>query len=184
MGHIYNVLAKTGINKEPTFYPHRLVVEQCENIHIHMRNLRLEFDDKEYVTFCNTMSNSVEKYYETTVVEIKEIPIEEIQAFDNSHKAKDGYFDCGAKQEEHVEGIKFIKDVLSIDKYEILPIAVYKVMERYADDAAYQYKRLDGFKRFWAMKEAGAKTIKCAVMKHNTPGVQRGLHPVIKKGSK
>jgi hypothetical protein len=56
MGRVYAVLAKTKINPSPGYFPARLVVEDCENIHIHFRNIRIEMNDKEFLSFADTMT--------------------------------------------------------------------------------------------------------------------------------
>lgn len=171
MGHVYNVLANTKITPAPHYFNRRLIVEQCENIHIHWRNLRIELTDREYTQFCNVMMDSLNKYYETITEKVTHIPIDKIDPFDPGHRKNGDTFDCGKKQQEHVDGVDYIKRMLRENK-KILPVAVFKTEDG-------RYKRLDGFKRFWAYKELGYEHVKCAVMKYDVPGVQRGLSPIL-----
>lgn len=47
MGQIKKII-KTAVVPEPLFNT-RLVVELCENVHVHYRNIRLEFDKNEFL---------------------------------------------------------------------------------------------------------------------------------------
>ncbi len=40
----------------------RLEIEQCESIHVHYRDCRIEFDTDEFLTFCRVLAKSEEKY--------------------------------------------------------------------------------------------------------------------------
>jgi len=48
MGDIHNVLAQANLNTDQWPYTGRLVIEDCETIHIHMNNMRLEFHREQF----------------------------------------------------------------------------------------------------------------------------------------
>lgn len=51
MGNIIRKLDETEIVKRPTLQATRMIVENCENIHLHYRNMRLEFSSREFYFF-------------------------------------------------------------------------------------------------------------------------------------
>ena len=168
MGKIYEVLSRFILQEGPDHFARRLVIELCENIHIHYRNLRLEFSKKEFFQLCNCMADALANLQKYLFKDAKEISMEEIEPFDGAHKPLKDYFDCGKEQEEHEKGIKFVK-LLILNNEKILPIAVY------FDKRINKYKRLDGFKRYWAFKKLGYKTIRCYTLDSKLIGCQRGM---------
>ena len=43
MGHVFNTLAQRDLNTRDWPYIDRLIIEDCETIHIHLNNMRMEF---------------------------------------------------------------------------------------------------------------------------------------------
>jgi len=64
MGNVYNVLGKRDINDKTDYFATRLIVEDCENIHLHYRNLRIEFSDEEFKTFADVITEARKKLNE------------------------------------------------------------------------------------------------------------------------
>ena len=61
MGHIYKLLGEAVVPPAPEFYKTRLVVELCENIHIHHRNMRTEFSRAEFLRFADVMTRAAKE---------------------------------------------------------------------------------------------------------------------------
>lgn len=98
------------------------------------------------------------------------VPISSIEAFDDFHfKAANKYgFDVNVEKdgqtlEQHMEGIEYIKSVISAGQ-KVRPILI-------AEDGFGTYERLDGFKRLMAHTQLGEKFIEAFVC---TPQERRG----------
>jgi len=67
----------------------RLVVEQCENFHIHYRDLRLEFDEDTFSIFCNTATEAWAAFEEDPqkgdTMFFRELSKEFVQSFSTGH---------------------------------------------------------------------------------------------------
>lgn len=88
------------------------------------------------------------------------IPLANVDPFDWMHFPCGDDFKVDAEAdgqttEQHKEGIEYIKKVIR-EGQKVRPILV-------ADNEDGTYKRLDGFKRFWAQKELGEKFIEAFV---------------------
>jgi len=96
-----------------------------------------------------------------------------IYPFDGTHFAEKELWDQD-DYDFHQEGIVYIKGVLKTEP--VLPIAV-----RLSENLPFgKYERLDGFKRFMAMKESGYRKIPCFIYDESdgdivTPGMQHGM---------
>ncbi len=64
MGNVYKTLGKAKVPPTPKHYGERLVVELCENIHIHYRNLRIEFSDEEFFQFADIITQAAKRLKE------------------------------------------------------------------------------------------------------------------------
>jgi len=60
MGNIFKQLATKLIRKKSTLQATRMTVEKCENIHLHYRNMRLEFSEEEFNFFADQIKKSQE----------------------------------------------------------------------------------------------------------------------------
>lgn len=63
MGKLIKILGSRKIKAEPVFHPDRLISEENKNdnsIHIHLRNLRLEFSEKEFEVFSQHVKKSID----------------------------------------------------------------------------------------------------------------------------
>jgi len=49
MGDVHNVLAQIEVNAERWPYQGRLVIEDCETVHIHLNNFRWEFHRDQFI---------------------------------------------------------------------------------------------------------------------------------------
>lgn len=170
MGNVYKVLAERRIKPSPDWYDRRLVIELCENVHIHYRNLRTELSINEFFDLCRAMKDSLPELqnYLFQGREIVKIKLSEIDPFDDGHKEIEGYFDCGDETAIHAIGIAQIKKFIS-EGGEIMPIAVCFDAEKN------KYVRMDGFKRFWAYKELGKEEIECYIFNEYVAGIQEGM---------
>jgi hypothetical protein len=160
MGQVYNELGKAAIKNAPDYFATRLVVEECENIHVHYRNLRLEFSIDEFYVFADAItkaSRSLEKR-----VSLVKLSLEKIDPYNATHPRG---FENTDKQ--HREGIELVKGLIKQGK-KILPILVKSMPDG-------TYLRQDGFKRFFAFKELGYKEIDCYVSPIAKFGGQDGM---------
>ena len=74
MGNIFKQLSKVEIQDKPTLQASRLIVEKCENIHLHYRNMRLEFSDKEFLFFADKIEEA-RKSLENNPEETEYLPL-------------------------------------------------------------------------------------------------------------
>jgi len=61
MGKVIKILAKESISEKPSAWGHRLTIEDCEDIHLHYRNRRLEFSDKEFLEFADCVTKAAKE---------------------------------------------------------------------------------------------------------------------------
>lgn len=158
MGNIYRVLAKKDISS-PSFFPTRLVIEDCENIHLHIRNLRIEFSTREFINFVGALNTALKEFRNWGTP--MKIAINEINPYDKTHL--EGFENTNSC---HREGIEKVKQLIKIGK-KILPILIKKLGKG-------KFQRLDGFKRYFAFKELGYKQIECYLVNKAKPGDQEG----------
>jgi hypothetical protein len=158
MGTVYNVCSKSLIPREPRYFADRLVVEECENMHIHYRNLRLEFSDSEFIQFAGCIRKAFAEFVKKHSVSV---PIDLISPYNSTHP--EGFENT---DKHHREGIDLIKRDMQ-DRKEILPILVKPNGDGYL--------RMDGFKRYFAFKELGHIVIPCFISANAKRGGQDGL---------
>ena len=172
MGEIFKILADKHPKPQPDYFAEKFVVELCENVHIHYRNIRIELSMNELIDFHRLLADAIANLPEYLFEGQKTmlIPIDKIDPFDNGHiQADDSYDITDGTKAEHEEGIELFKQHIT-DGGKLLPIAVWE------NEGMYQ--RMDGFKRFWALKELGFKVIPCYVLSEYVAGVQEGM-PVL-----
>lgn len=58
MGYVVAMLSERHIDPKPSAWGHRLTIEDCEDIHLHYRNRRLEFSDEEYLAFADSVTEA------------------------------------------------------------------------------------------------------------------------------
>lgn len=167
MGKVYNELSKAKIKSAPDYFPERLIVEECENIHLHYRNLRLEFSYDEFYIFAEKIALA-SKVLESRG-ELKKLPLDKINPYNSTHPQ--GFENT---DKEHREGIEKVKVLIKGGK-KILPILVKSLPDG-------NYLRQDGFKRFIAFKELGFKEIDCYVSPIAKLGGQDGMSWEVKNG--
>jgi hypothetical protein len=61
MGHILKILISESIEGKPSAWGHRLTIEDCEDIHLHYRNRRLEFSDDEFLDFADSVTRAAKE---------------------------------------------------------------------------------------------------------------------------
>lgn len=167
MGTVYSELSKAKIKPASDHFPERLVVEECENIHLHYRNLRLEFSYEEFYVFAEKIALA-SKVLENRV-ELKKLPLDKIDPYNSTHPQ--GFENT---DKEHREGIEKVKTLIKSGK-KILPILVKSLPDG-------KYIRQDGFKRFIAFKELGFEEINCYVSPIAKLGGQDGMDWEVKYG--
>lgn len=163
MGHVYRVLAEQTISPSPEYFPERLIVEDCENIHIHYRNLRIELGVREFIRFVEVMSSALDEF-RTFGGKVRKLKIDDVDPYDSFHPK--GFENTDA---QHRDGIEKVKRLIKAGKT-ILPILV-----RVPIDKQKLYKRQDGFKRYFAFKELGYKEINCFIVENRQLGGQEGM---------
>ncbi len=62
MGHVKKILASKRIQPIPTFYSDKLAMELAENFHLHLRNLRIEWDSVEFEKIAKMFCEALEKW--------------------------------------------------------------------------------------------------------------------------
>lgn len=111
---------------------------------------------------------------------LRRLRLEDINPWDGCHAPDGSGFTCFGHQEtaEHWEGIRHCRQLLTEGKT-LRPLAVVP-----AEFSPYQhlypdkrYQRLDGFKRYWALKLEGAEDVDCLIVDRYAPGTQEG-HPM------
>lgn len=112
---------------------------------------------------------------------LRHIPMDQINPFDGSHAASREfpgfYIKDDARTLEHVEGAQFCRDLIRSGRSHVRPIAVCSsalVPDDRPWKSARPWQRLDGFKRYWGHKLAGATEIACVVLNKYDPGCQSG----------
>lgn len=109
------------------------------------------------------------------------LPLSDIQPFDDCHRPshkKAGFYTfdkSGNTTREHIEGALICRDmVLAGEKVRPIAVVKMKAVPHARRTKGFAYQRVDGFKRFWGHKLAGAKTIPCIVFQKYRLGVQHG----------
>lgn len=123
MGEIFNELSRAVIKKEPSYFSDRLVIEECENIHIHYRNIRLELSVDEFYTFADKLAEASKKLQGYKKEEV--IPLDKINPYNDTHPV--GFENT---DKLHRDGIDKVKDLILKEK-RILPILVRPVKDGY-----------------------------------------------------
>ena len=170
MGEIFKILGEKHPKTQPDYFAEKFVIELCENVHIHYRNIRIELSMNELMDFYRIMRDSMANLQEYLFEGQKTtlLPIDQIDPFDDGHiQADDSYDITDGTKAEHEEGIELFKQHL-LGGGKFLPIVVWKDEENI-------YRRMDGFKRYWALKELGFKVIPCFVLNEYVAGVQEGM---------
>jgi len=58
MGNVYKILSVRKIKPQPDYFADRLIIELCENIHLHYRNLRIELSKSEFLEFADAIAEA------------------------------------------------------------------------------------------------------------------------------
>lgn len=172
MGEIKKILAKKD-KMQPIMFRNRVVFEWCEDVHIHFRNLRLELKEDDFLQLASAFLMARHRLWQWYgFPKFMLLDIDQIEPYDEGHKKVNNEwgFDCGSNKKnlEHIQGIKYWLEQLEKGR-EVPPILV-----KY-DDKKNNYKRMDGFKRFMAMKSFGMRKIPCIVDDNAIPGGQERI---------
>jgi len=160
MGTVYKTLAERTVNDAPAYFAARLVIEDCENIHLHFRNMRLEFNKGEFIQFAEAMTEARQNLG-PCVVEL--LPLDSIDSWDEVHQPADNPYGFNADpQDLHTARVDEVKLAIN-DGKRIRPILVAPIGEG-------RYKRKDGFCRYMAYKLLGKETVECIIV----PGAPAG----------
>lgn len=105
------------------------------------------------------------------------IPLTEINPFDRTHWSTVEGFEAKEKRPgEHLEGAQHVRQIIA-GSVHLRPIAVCPSDKAPADirDPSKPWQRLDGFKRYWGLRLAGARVALCEIHDDYKPGCQHGL---------
>ena len=151
MGNVYKVLGQAKINPTPASFPTRMVIELCECIHLHYRNLRIEFSDSEFYGFALCVYYAMHHFLKERMnkLEKKIIPLDQINPYDSGHGE--------IPDIEHREYIDILKEKIKKGA------KIYPILVKPVEGKPYKYQRLDGYKRYMAMKELGFTEIECFI---------------------
>lgn len=163
MGNVYKVLSEIKIKPSPSSFPTRLVIELCECIHLHYRNIRVDFDDLEFLRFAYTIGQAAGNLskHKMEKLERKTLSIDVIDPWDSGHIKIDDGFIAGSNTQEHRDKIDFIKSLIQRGR-KITPILVRSLENG-------MYHRKNGFCRYMAFYELGYKEIECFINKDAVP---------------
>jgi hypothetical protein len=162
MGTVYKVLAEKTVTDAPAYFASRLVIEECENIHVHFRNMRLEFSRGEFIQFANAMA---EAKTNLAPPPLEFLPLNAVDPWDEAHvPTEDEYGFYASPQDLHLIRIEEVEKAIKEGK-RIRPILVTPIGDG-------KYKRKDGFCRYMGHKRAGKDTIECIVLQDAPAGGQ------------
>jgi len=162
MGHVFKTLAERTIADAPAYFAARLVIEDCENIHLHYRNLRFEFSAGEFIQLVDAMVEAKQKLLPPP---LQDLPLSEVDPWDEAHiPTDDEYMFYAEPQDLHLARIDEVKRAIEQGK-RIRPILVTPTGED-------MYKRKDGFCRYMAHKILNLDTIECIVLQDAPAGGQ------------
>lgn len=158
----------------PALFANRIVIEWCENVHFHFKNLRFELAEDDFLELCSAFFMAQRRLWQKYKSPFfLNVPIKKIDPWDNAHRAAKNPpgFECTTEHDtiSHIEGINFF--IKKIKKGEnVFPILVRPDKSRKGI-----FKRMDGFKRFMAFKQLGFQKIP-AIVDHNAiPGGQENI---------
>jgi hypothetical protein len=178
----YHVLAEDTVSHLPKYSPATIRLELNPGVvHIHSRNLRLEYTLEEYLEYYECEFFGHHNLVRTDR-EMRYIPLTEIDALDICHRLpfnpeEANLYPLGVVCHDHEWHVQRINDLLadiSAGKL-IRPIAVKPA----AHSGDIKYKRMDGFCRYWAHKLAGKDHIECVISPFAFPGCQNDCNPVL-----
>jgi len=170
MGNIFKLLDERKIKESPDNFARRMTIELCETIHLHYRNFRMELSSDEFMELYRAFKLGFKQFQEYILANaiVTSIKVDEIDPFDEAHRQKEDYFDCGEDQQDHIDGVALVKHFMESGET-IRPIAVTW------NEKKNTFVRMDGFKRYWAHKELGKESILCYVLKEYIAGIQEEL---------
>lgn len=188
MGDVARVLSACNGRTLQTLMHDRLVFEACENIHVHWRNVRLELSISDLVRLLD-MSATFERFLFAFEGQVMTIPLAAINPYDHTHvRIGEDDFDNGSEKDttEHKQHIAWMADQIASGR-KPRPIAVCpawrgKFVRREDATPGNVWQRLDGFKRYMALKALGRPTIECIYVASYWPGCQHGLSPFLDEG--
>jgi hypothetical protein len=181
MGDVLRVLSSRNEITLQSLMHERIVVEACENIHFHWRNLRVEMsvsDAARMVDVCWRFSKIMTAFEGRVFT----IPLDAICPYDNHHmRMSDDEFENDPPEAtaEHKAGIAWMVEQIKAGR-KPRPIAVHPAwgrrFHRPRDKKAGNiWQRLDGFKRYMAHQALQLPTIDCFLVAADHPGCQHGL---------
>jgi hypothetical protein len=190
MGDVARVLSTCNETLLQSLMHDRLVLEVCENVHFHWRNVRLEMstsDAARMINVCWRLTKLMPLLEKTVVA----VPLASICPYDGSHRRiSDEEFenDSPAATAEHKAGVAWMVEQMKAGQRP-RPIAVCAAWtDSFPRTADWQpgniWQRLDGFKRYMAHRTLGLPAIDCTLVADYQPGCQHGLRPFLEPGEK
>ena len=153
---LVSIYYNTKIPTDSKYYSDRVLIElQRDNtVHFHYRDIRFHWTLPEFLKIANMFKKALETYSDLKEFPYKDVeeatrvivPIDSVQPYDPGHLPLEE-----DRWENHRNGIEHVKELVKKGK-KIRPILV-----------ATNGQRLDGFKRYMALKELGYKEIECIV---------------------
>lgn len=61
MGKIHHILAYADVHPDRWPYSGRFVIENCETVHLHLNNLRLEFTRDQFADFASVVTAAAQE---------------------------------------------------------------------------------------------------------------------------
>jgi hypothetical protein len=188
MGDVARVLAGCNNRTLQSLMHDRLVLEACESIHVHWRNVRLEMSISDLIRLLD-MSAMFERFLFGFQGQVVTIPLAAICPYDHTHvRVGEDDFDNGSEKDtaEHKAHIEWMAGQIAAGRTP-RPIAVCpawrgQFVRREDARPGNVWQRLDGFKRYMAHKALGQPTIECFYVASYRPGCQHGLPPFLEEG--
>jgi hypothetical protein len=188
MGDVARVLSTRVETLLQSLMHDRIVVEACENIHLHWRNVRLEMSVSDSVRLVDACwrFTKLACFLQGRVVSI---PLASICPYDPRHlRTVDGSFEAESPADtaEHEAGIAWIIEQMQAGRRP-WPIAIRPAwcghFSRPEDKRPGNvWQRLDGFKRHMAHKRLGLTAIDCFIVADNLPGCQHEHRAFLEEG--
>lgn len=183
MGDVARILSSRQGNLQSVMHD-RVVLEKCENVHLHWRNVRIEMSISDAARMLDIFWWGSDKILKAVQGKVVSIPLDSICPYNNSHRRlPNGDFENenAVSTEQHHIGVDWMVEQIKAGR-KIRPIAVRPAwlgaprFPRPEDKRSGNiFQRLDGFKRYMAHRKLGLSFIDCFVIDGDRPGCQDSM---------